>query len=634
MSLAMNFAAWRRVGRAAVRQALLALPVPAALLLAGLWPAGLCAQGLITNVAHRHTVSLDGAWQTIVDPYETGYYDYRRRAYDQQSAASNSAFYRNHHAVDAQELVEYDFDTSPTLQVPGDWGSQREALRYYEGTVWFKRSFDHTPRPGLTRAFVHFGAVNQRAEVYLNGRKLGVHEGGFTPFQFEVTGQLRPRGNFLVVKADNSRRAQAVPTTSTDWWNHGGITREVRLIEEPAVFIEDHVLQLKPGSAHTLQGRVQLNGARGGERLQLRIPELGIHQGLQAGGDGRLSYELEVPTLQRWSPAQPRLYAVTLSLGDHSWRDELGFRSIATRGVDLLLNGRPLFLRGISIHEENPLQGRRAHSEADARLLLDWAVALGCNFVRLAHYPHNEHMLRLADRMGLLVWEEVPVYWTIDFANPATLANARQQLTELITRDRNRASVIIWSVANETPPSATRQAFLSALIAQARALDNTRLVSAALETHDESGVSVVADPIGEQLDIIAFNQYRGWYGGSLHDAPQAPWSVRFDKPVVVSEFGGDAKQGLRGPRDQRWTEDYQAYLYEQNLAMLSRIPQLRGMSPWILADFRSPRRLLPGVQDGWNRKGLISSEGVPKLAFYTLRQHYRAIVAREGGAAP
>lgn len=589
----------------------------------------LAEQGLLTNVAHRQTRSLNGDWQAIIDPYETGYYDYRRRAYDQQTQPSNSAYYRNHHASDTQELVEYDFDKSPTLKVPGDWNSQRESLLYYEGTVWLRRVFDFSPRPGTSRQFIHFGAVNFKAEVYLNGEKLGVHEGGFTPFNFEVTRLLKPRGNFLVVKVDSTRRAEAVPTTSTDWWNYGGITRDVTLIEEPATFIQDHALHWKPGSAHTLAGFVQLGGAQGGEWVNIAIPELGLDQRVVADARGLARYELEAPGLQPWSPQSPKLYEVIVRTAAQSLRDDIGLRQIATRGHELLLNGKPLFLRGISIHEENPLEGRRAHSLADAQRLLDWAQALGCNYVRLAHYPHNEHLLREADRRGLLVWEEIPVYWTIAFANPATLASARRQLGEVITRDRNRASVIVWSVANETPPGTQRNAFLAELIAHARALDGSRLVSAALETHDENGTSVVSDAIGAQLDIVAFNQYRGWYGGTLHDAPQAKWAVRFDKPVVVSEFGGDARAGLHGSRDQRWTEEYQAYLYQQNLAMLEQIPQLAGLSPWILADFRSPRRPLPGIQDGWNRKGLISSEGVRKQAFEVLREFYLARARRD-----
>lgn len=591
-------------------------------------PADLKAMELLSNVANRQTVSLNGAWRSIVDPYETGYYDYRRRPYDQQPQASTWAFFSNHRAVDKQELVEYDFDQSPTLQVPGDWNSQSDKLLYYEGTVWLRRTFDYQAAAPAKRVFVHFGAVNQRAEVYLNGVKLGSHEGGFTPFNFEVTSLLKPKGNFLVVKADNTRRADAVPTTSTDWWNYGGITRDVSLIEEPAVLVQDHVLQLKAGSRQWLAGQVQLNGAALGERVTVRIPELGLEQLLEVDASGSARYEMHAPSVRLWSPQAPKLYEVLVQTRWQTLRDDIGFRSIETRGADILLNGQPIFLRGISVHDEATLQGRRAHSEADALQTLNWAKELGCNYVRLSHYPHNEHIVRLADRMGLLVWKEIPVYWTVDFKNPATLRSARQQLAEMITRDRNRASVIIWSVANETPVSEDRHAFLRSLVKQARELDATRLVSAALETHEENGVNVVSDPIGEDLDIVAFNQYRGWYGGTLHDAPQARWEVRSSKPVVVSEFGGDALAGLHGSRDERWTEEYQAYLYEQNLAMLEKLPNLRGLSPWILADFRSPRRLLPGIQDGYNRKGLISNQGTRKQAFYVLRDFYRWVQAR------
>ena len=585
-------------------------------------------QPLLTNLANRQTISLNGAWQAIVDPYEAGYYNYRREPYDRKTQRSNSAFYSNHHATDKAELVEYDFDKSPTLNVPGDWNSQSEKLFYYEGNVWLKRSFDFSPSQQGGRTFIHFGAVSQRAEVYLNGTKLGVHDGGFTPFNFEVTSWLQPKGNFLVVKVDNIRRAEAVPTSSTDWWNYGGITRDVTLIEERKTFVEDHVLQLKPGTLQTLAGAIRLNGAAGGERVTVSIPELHLERVVSVDRAGLASYEIEAPGLSLWSPARPKLYEVVVTLGAHALRDAIGFRSIATRGAEILLNGQPIFLRGISIHEENALQGRRAYSEADALQALSWAKELGCNYVRLAHYPHNEAMLRLADRIGLMVWEEIPVYWTIAFSNPATLANASEQLAAMIRRDRNRASVIIWSVANETPPGAARNAFLAHLIDQTRRQDPGRLVSAALETHQEGDVTVVSDPIGELLDIVAFNQYRGWYGGSLDDAPQARWEIRSDKPVLVSEFGGGALQGLHGPREQRWTEEYQAYLYQQNLAMLEKIPNLRGLSPWILADFRSPRRVLPGIQDGYNRKGLISNQGIKKQAFFTLQDFYRKIAAR------
>ncbi len=194
----------------------------------------------------------------------------------------------------------------------------------------------------------------------------------------------------------------------------------------------------------------------------------------------------------------------------------------------------------------------------------------------------------------------------------------------MVARDKNRAAVIIWSVANETPASDTRNIFLLNLIKEARALDSTRLMSAAMLTHEKNGVGIIDDPMGEHLDIIAFNQYRGWYGGDLKTAPQAKWETTYHKPIVISEFGGDALQGLHGTKEERWTEEYQEYLYEQNLKMIEQIPNIRGISPWILSDFRSPRRTLPVIQDGWNRKGLISNQGIKKKAFFVLRNYYES----------
>ncbi len=583
------------------------------------------SQALITNTLNRQTFSLNGTWNYIIDPYETGYYNYRYEPYDQLKQKNNSAFYNNYHSDDRSELVEYDFDKSPALRVPGDWNSQDDKLLYYEGTIWYRRNFDYTPADASNRLFIYFGAVNYRAEVYLNGIKLGTHKGGFTPFNFEVTGIVKPKNNYLVVKVDNRRGREEVPTINTDWWNYGGITRDVLLIEEPSAFIRDYCLQLKQGSAEVISGYVILDNVVREEKVTLSIPELNIKKELTVTAGGRAEFEFKVKNVIYWSPGSPKLYNVKISTGYQTLEDQIGFRTITTSGPDILLNGKPVFLKGISIHEENPLRRGRAVNEADALLLLTWAKELGCNYVRLAHYPHNEHIVRMADKIGMMVWEEIPVYWTIDFTNEMTLQNARNQLTEAITRDRNRASIIIWSVANETPPSYERNRFLINLADLARTLDDTRLVSAALEKHFRDGINIVDDEMGNHLDIVAFNQYTGWYGGSLEDAPDSKWAISFNKPVVISEFGGGALQGLHGTINERWTEEYQEYLYEQNLAMIEKIPNIRGTSPWILADFRSPKRLLPGVQDGWNRKGVISDNGIRKKAFFTLKKFYEKI---------
>src|SRR6185295_13038114 len=195
---------------------------------------------LITNLEGRHTINLNGRWQIIIDPYETGYYDYRYEP-------SPNGYFKNAKPKSPSDLVEYDFDSSSQLQVPGDWNSQDQRLLFYEGSLWYKKSFDYQKKD-RKRVFVYFGAANYVADVYLNGEKLGRHEGGFTPFNFEITSLVKDKDNFLVAKVDNKRRRDAVPTLNTDWWNYGGLTREVRLVEVPEVFIEDYLLQLAKGS--------------------------------------------------------------------------------------------------------------------------------------------------------------------------------------------------------------------------------------------------------------------------------------------------------------------------------------------------------------------------------------------------
>ncbi|RYF03442.1 MAG: hypothetical protein EOO40_12215, partial [Deltaproteobacteria bacterium] len=247
------------------------------------------------------------------------------------------------------------------------------------------------------RYFLYFGAINYEAHVYLNGKKLGMHRGGFTPVQFEITGRLAAGGdNFVVVKADNTRHPDAVPTINTDWWNYGGLTRDVFVAEAPATFVVDYKVQLAKNDPNTVAGYVQLSGVgKGGQPVTVRIAEAGLTATVRTDTTGRATFTLPAKKLARWSPQSPRLYAVTVSSGGDEVSDKIGFRTIETRGQDILLNGRSTFLRGISLHDENPLIPGRARGEGDLRMLLTWAKELGCNYVRLAHYPHNEAMLRL-----------------------------------------------------------------------------------------------------------------------------------------------------------------------------------------------------------------------------------------------
>lgn len=574
---------------------------------------------LIQNPAARAHTLLNGEWRVIPDPYESGFYNHR---YQERA----DGYFVNARPESPSELVEYDFSTAQKLRVPGDWNSQDPRLFFYEGTVWYQRDFDVDKREGK-RYLLHFGAANYGAIVYVNGVEAGRHEGGFTPFQFDVTETLADGDNFVVVKVDNRREADKLPALNTDWWNYGGLTRPVRLLELPDPYLADYALWYEPGEPGRIRGWVRRSGGPVAavlpETVRLTIPELGIERALALDADGHAGFGIEAaPRL--WTPERPQLYELQLEFNGEVIADRVGFRYVETRGQDILLNGEPVFLRGISIHEEAPDRAGRAWSEADARTLLGWARELGCNFVRLAHYPHNEAMLRVADELGLMVWAEIPVYWTIQFDNPRVYALAERQLQEMIRRDRNRAAIVMWSLANETPDGDARLDFLRRLAAAARSLDATRLLTAASDTQDRrADLRVVRDPVADIVDVIGINSYCGWYSGRPGDCASLRWQSDYDKPVIVSEFGAGALQGLHGDPQQRWTEEYQAEVYRSNLLMLERMPFLRGVSPWILQDFRSPRRPLPGIQDFWNRKGLLSETGARKQAWYVLRDWYR-----------
>lgn len=575
----------------------------------------------------RPAVSLNGEWRAIVDPYENGYYNYRYEPFDQMENPPRSAYFMDAKAKHNGDLIEYDFDAAGSLTVPGDWNTQRERLYYYEGSIWYRKLFNAPKMEPGQRSFIYFGAANYRADVYLNGEKLGRHIGGFTPFYFEITDKLQPQNNSLVVKVDNERQRNGVPTLNTDWWNYGGLTRSVRLLVTPEKFVRDYKIELEDHTSGEFSAYAVVDGAGAGQEVRLTLPQLNIDLTATTNAEGVARFRGRVVGAQLWSPESPRMYQLTLRTGTDRLDDQVGLRTIETQGKQLLLNGKPIFLRGISLHEEYAVNGGgRVVSAEQARHQLQWAQQLNANFVRLAHYPHNEHIVRLADQLGVLLWSEIPVYWTINWDSEATYQNAQAQLEEMIGRDKNRASVILWSLANETPVSEARNRFLTRLAERARELDDSRLLSAAMEKHyseEDPELAIVQDPLADLMDIVAFNEYIGWYDGRHEKAARVEWHIPYDKPVFISEFGAGAKQGRQGDANTLWTEAYQAELYRQTLGMLEKIDGFVGTSPWILTDFRSPRRMLPGVQDGFNRKGLMSETGTPKAAFQVLKDYYR-----------
>ncbi len=596
---------------------------------------------LVTWTSCRTQESLNGRWPAIIDVYDVGA---SGPFGGDEMFAEMFGFPADRGRNSPGRRAEYDFDSSETIAVPGDWSTQIERYHFYEGSMWFRRRFPAaTAHADGTRTFLYFGAANHLTWVYLNAKRIAEHEGGFGPFCVEVTDSLlTDTENSLIVRINNRRSKEAIPTTRTDWFNYGGLTRDVQLVRVPATFVRDAVVQLDPREPDVITAEVWLDGSLATQQVALSIDGQVIGK-INTDAAGHGSARFAAPAgLTRWSPTNPVLHDVEVRAETDVVTDRIGFRTITTQGTKILLNGEPIFFAGISAHDEaitaNPQSTHRIATEAQARELLGNAKALGANFVRLAHYQHNEITVRVCDELGLMAWAEVPVYWGIDWENPETLTNGRAQLRELIERDRNRASIVLWSVANETPPSEPRLAFLRNLVTLTRELDPTRLVTAALFSRPEGGGEMsfdadatrwlVDDPLGEDLDVLGVNEYHGWYYGSLERMKDITWHSPYGKPMIVSEFGADAKAGLRGGPGESWTEDFQAEVYKAQLEMLDRVPFLAGLSPWILKDFRAPFRLLPGVQDGFNRKGLISDTGERKLAFNVLADWYRERLGR------
>jgi len=569
------------------------------------------AQTAMTNVFGRKCTSLNGEWNVIIDPTSVGVW---RQVWLEKKAEKKTDFY------------EYSFEGGPRLIVPADFNSQRPELTFYEGTVWYKKTFTNQTANGK-RLFLHFGAVNYLAEVYLNGHLIGSHEGGFTPFQFELTDILKAGENTIVVKVNNQRLSDGIPGLGYDWMNYGGITRDVNLIETPESFIEDYSIQLKKNSYHEVLGWVRLNKATAGSRVEVLIPELGLKQRLKTNESGLAELQFAAP-FKLWSPQNPKLYKVILQTATDTIVDEIGFRCIATKNAQILLNGEPIFLKGINIHEENPFRGARACSEADALLLLTWAKELGCNFVRLAHYPHNEYMVKMAEKMGLLVWDEMPVYQHIEFSSPRVVDKMSLMLREMVARDRNRCAVFLWSIANETyTTTPNRDRVLIDMAKYCRQLDSTRLLTHVTCTQGyQNNLVDVWDTTYRYFDVMSVNEYIGWYVPWQGRPEETRWKlVCNDKPLIISELGGESLFGnnnVPGDEAAYWSETYQEQIYKDQITMFKNTANLSGVCPWLLVDYRSLGRMHPIYQNGWNRKGLLSEKGEKKKAWYILHDYY------------
>jgi beta-glucuronidase len=556
----------------------------------------------------RDRVSLDGDWNFCVDLLDTGL---RQKWYAMQPAAP----------IERTEPWDYDPYMGETVPVPSNWAMLKEKWYFFEGSAWYTRPVDLDLREGR-RLVLRVGAAQYDCKIFLNGKFLGNHYGGSTPFFVELTGHARQGRNWLMLCVNNTRTRDRVPMRNTDWFNYGGVYREVELFDLPQAFVSDAFLRLSR-DGKSIEVDVEANGAQNGD-VRIQIPELDIDALLKLE-NGKAHAALAAAP-ERWSPDNPRLYDVEIRFGEDVVRDRVGFRTIERRGTDILLNGKPVWLRGISVHEDD-LEKGKVTSEADLRRRFEHARELGCNFLRLAHYPHHERAAEIADELGFLLWEEIPVYWAIDFANPETYRDAENQLLELIRRDRNRASVVIWSIGNENPDTDARLTFMRGLADAARAADPTRLVAAAcLVNHQKLKIE---DRLAEHLDIIGINEYYGWYDEDFDELGVIGRNSSPDRPVVISETGADGATGGHGPKEGLFSEAYMSEVYRRQIATLRSLDYVKGMSPWILYDFRVERRQNI-FQLGFNRKGLIAADKkTKKEAFGILSAFYGELAAAD-----
>lgn len=572
---------------------------------------------LLVNIDHRPATTLDGNWHYIVDPNGRG-------LYGASGEVRDNGYALNEHPVLVGERKgqEYDFATAPTLKVPGDWNTQDPTLFRYEGVLWYERDFTYQPKLDM-RTFLHIGAANYRSYVWVNQVRICEHEGGFTPFDCEVTSALHPGSNFVVIAVDSTRLVDGIPSVITDWYNYGGLTRDVSLVDVPKAFVDDFDLHLKPGTTDSLAGYIHVEAGAEGTPVTIRIPEAGIDATVKTDAAGRAVFNLRASKIDLWSPENPKLYRVAIQAGQDQLVDDIGFRDISVDGTRILLNGKPIFLYGVNAHAEAPYRTGSVDSDQDVEAIFGFLKDLNANFVRLCHYPQDERMERMADRTGIMVWSEIPIWQHISYDKPSVYAKADAMLDEMIRRDRDKASVILWSVANETPDEPTRTQFLERLVAEAHKLDSTRPVTAAfLQPNNPGDTKILTDPLARALDVVGMNEYVGWYSYTPEQADNVKFEVP-QKPLIVSEFGAEAKAGNHGPQDQRWTDEFQVDFYRHNFVMLSKIPQIRGVAPWVLMDFRSPTRNIPLLQDGYNRKGLISEDGKMKEAFFFVQKIYK-----------
>ncbi|MBN2356151.1 beta-glucuronidase [candidate division KSB1 bacterium] len=555
------------------------------------------------------------------------------------------------------------FSADAVIGVPGSWNEQLSelGLMNYVGKVWFQKRFSVPNAFNHSQVMLRFGSADFHARVWLNGAFIGENIGGYLPFEFEINRHLLwDQENLLIVCIDNTlthgtipqgvtcedyqsfqlQRHQTYPPTVFDFFAYGGIHRPVKLTalhrcHLENIFIETHI----QGTDGRIEFRADFSECSESLRVDVALwAENDVIARVQHKLKGSIHEgRFDIPHGQFWSPDHPYLYRLQFELYQDDrlideYRLPVGVREIELKERQMLLNGEPVFLKGFGKHEDFAVLGKGLSHPLIAKdfQLLKW---IGANSFRTSHYPYAEEVLQMADRMGYLIIVEVPaVSLNLRFVSETTLQNHKRAIDRVIERDRNHPSVIAWSLGNEPgiwgeaeSNSTTADQYWAEVFAFAKQLDQTRPFT--LPTFPKWQDR---DLVYKYCDFLSINRYWGWYeipgeidkaGEMLREELKQLFET-YHKPILVSEFGADAIEGLHATYAQLFTEEYQTALIEKYFSVIESLPFTIGEHIWNFADFRTAQHFRRVVL---NRKGVFNRQREPKSAAFAVREHWKKV---------
>lgn len=512
------------------------------------------------------------------------------------------------------------------LAVPGVWEC---AFRHFShrGFGWYRRMFQFPP--GTTGAVrLHFGAVSHTVDVWVDGKQVGRHTGAHTAFDV-VLPHLAAGPHELCLQIGNTFGPHnPLIVEHQDIHLYGGPTRALYAEVLPDVRIaRASAIPTREGHRWWLDVSVTLDrsgaATKGPAEITITLDDRTLGR-VPVGRNGRGSARLAAGPVELWSPDRPRLYTVRLAADDDVWQERIGFRTIATRGRQLLLNGEPLILKGVNRHEFHPDFGPALPLAVHLRDI-EILKELGANFVRGSHYPNDPLFLDLCDESGILFWEELSHWGTrLDvMRTPEFMKQSLAQLDEMVEQHRHHPSIVLWGMLNEADtdkPAARR--IVKTFVDRFHALDATRPVTFASNRLEK-------DCCLDLVDVVALNTYPGWYSGDLPDC-EALTRDRVDllvrrsgnKPLILSEFGAAALSGVRSLEMRKWTENFQAELLRRVIGVAQNSRTISGVALWQFCDVRTSRAIWNSRAREYNNKGILSERREPKLGFYAVKEAF------------